>query len=120
MVGNLVSNAIKSSPEGGPITLRIGREAAAWRANRDWAGLSVRDQGIGGIGIPPAGLPFIFGRFQRAGNVAGHLAGTGIGLASVRQIVEQRGATVTVASRAGTGATFTVRLSMRPRQENGP
>ena len=53
--------------------------------------ITVQDHGVG---IPPQDLPYIFERFRRAQNVVGHVHGTGIGLASVQQIVEQHGGTV--------------------------
>jgi signal transduction histidine kinase len=49
-------------------------------------------------------------RYYRAGNVRGRIAGTGIGLAGVRQIVEQHGGAVAVESTEGHGTTVTVRL----------
>jgi signal transduction histidine kinase len=49
-------------------------------------------------------------RYYRAGNVRERIAGTGIGLTSVRQIVEQHGSAVAVESREGHGTTVTVRL----------
>ena len=74
-----------------------------------WAILRVRDDGIG---IPAAELPRIFEPFYRGSNVAGKIAGTGIGLAGARQIVEQHGGSLTVASREGAGSTFTVCLPL--------
>lgn len=68
-----------------------------------------------GVGIPAADLPKVFERFQRAGNVGG-IRGTGIGLASSRQSVEQHGGTITVASQPGEGAAFTVRLPLAKSQ----
>src|SRR6185312_10561344 len=79
------------------------------RADGPVAVLAVRDQGLG---IPAADLPHVFERFHRAAAVRGHIAGTGIGLASVAQIVHQHGGSVAVASREGAGATFTVRLPL--------
>ncbi len=108
VVANLVSNAIKFSPHGGEITVRIAREEIS---DEPWALLEVRDRGIG---IPAADLPFVFERFRRAENVAGRISGTGIGLASVRQIVELHGGTVVVGSKEGEGAAFTVRLPLPP------
>lgn len=99
---NLVNNAIKYSPEGGKITVRVAREGP-------WAVLQVVDQGIG---IPAADLSRIFERFQRAGNVIGRIAGTGIGLAGARQIVEQHGGHIAVESQEGVGTTVTVRLPL--------
>jgi signal transduction histidine kinase len=66
------------------------------------------------MGIPAADLPYIFDRFARAGNVVGHIQGTGIGLASARGIVEQHGGTITAESTEGVGSTFTVRLPVGP------
>jgi PAS domain S-box-containing protein len=106
VVGNLLSNAVKYSPEEGPITLHLSREDGAAGPE---AVLTVQDQGIG---IPAADLPYIFDRFRRAGNVVGHIQGTGIGLASALGIVEQHGGTIDVASQEGHGSTFTVRLPL--------
>lgn len=101
---NLVSNAIKYSPAGGPITLDVSREQGA-----DWAVLTVKDRGIG---IPEADQPYVFDWFRRAGNVEGRIRGTGIGLASVRQVVEQHGGTISVESQEGEGSSFTLRLPL--------
>jgi PAS domain S-box-containing protein len=108
VVANLISNAIKYSPQGGEITVRV---AADDDAAGHWAVLTVSDQGVG---IPRADLPHIFEGFHRAGNVAGQIAGTGLGLASARQIVEQHGGTISVESQEGVGSTFTVRLPLAP------
>jgi excisionase family DNA binding protein len=102
---NLLSNAIKYSPEGGRITVAIADE----EVGGPWAVLTVRDQGLG---IPAADLPRVFERFQRARNVEGRIGGTGVGLASARQIVEQHGGTIAVESAEGMGSTFTVRLPL--------
>jgi signal transduction histidine kinase len=104
VLDNLIGNAIKYSPNGGDIVLTVCREPST---DGDTAVLSVRDRGLG---IPAADLPRVFDRFHRGGNVVGRVAGTGIGLAGVRQIVEQHGGVITVESREGAGSTFTVRL----------
>jgi signal transduction histidine kinase len=103
---NLLSNAIKYSPAGGTITLSIRPETAE---GAPWAILVVQDQGLG---IPAADLPRIFERFQRARNVEGQIGGTGLGLAAVRQVVEQHGGRVQVESEEGVGTTVTVRLPL--------
>jgi PAS domain S-box-containing protein len=105
VLGNLLGNAVKYSPAGGEIVVRVGREEDAAGA---WAAIAVADRGVG---IPARDLPRIFDRFRRGGNVGG-IAGTGIGLAGARQIVEQHGGTISVASEEGVGSTFTVRLPM--------
>ena len=106
VLGNLLANAIKYTPDGGQITLSVTWEEAA---DGDWAVLTVQDQGVG---IPSGDLPRIFERFFRAGNVAGQIQGAGLGLASARQVVEQHGGTITVDSQEGVGSTFSVRLPL--------
>jgi len=106
-IGNVLINAIKYSPEDTDITIRLARET---EEEHSWAVLTIQDQGIG---IPASDLPHIFDRFHRARNVAGHIAGTGIGLASARQIIERHGGTITATSTEGTGSTFTIRLPLR-------
>lgn len=103
VLGNLLSNALAYSPRGGAVTMTVDRE------QDEWAIVQVSDQGLG---IPAADLPHIFESFHRGGNVAGRIAGSGIGLAAVRQIVEQHGGTITVESREGEGSTFTARLPL--------
>ncbi len=108
VLANLLSNAVKYSPKGGEIVVRVER---ARDLAGEWAVLSVSDQGVG---IPAEDLPFIFDQFRRSENVVGHIAGTGIGLAIVRQVVEQHGGSITVHSRQGAGSTFIVRLPLTP------
>lgn len=105
-LSNLLSNAVKFSPKGGKIDVRVERKEDAAGM---WAVLSVTDQGIG---IPAVDLPHLFERFHRGGNVTGLIAGTGIGLAGAKQIVEQHGGTIWVESEEGKGATFTMSLPM--------
>ena len=106
VLGNLLGNAIKYSPDGGEILVRLWREEDEHGA---WALLAVRDEGVG---IPALDLPLLFERFRRGANVAGRFAGTGIGLAGAKQVVEQHGGAISVTSAEGRGATFTVRLPM--------
>jgi signal transduction histidine kinase len=103
---NLLGNAIKYSPQGGAVTVRIAREA---ERGVEWVVLAVRDAGLG---IAPADLPHIFQPGYRAAGVAGGQQGSGLGLAIARQIVEAHGGTITVASQLGRGSTFTVRLPL--------
>lgn len=110
-LANLISNALKYSPEESEVTIRISEERpdADGNAVSRWAVVAIEDRGVG---IPSADLPHIFEWFRRAGNVAGHIRGTGVGLASVRQVVEQHGGMIGVQSMEGEGSTFTVRLPM--------
>ncbi len=103
MVGNLVSNAVKYTPEGGAITLSLFRDG-------DRACIEVADTGMG---IPPENLPHIFDRFYRVDKARSRAGGgTGLGLAIVKGIAEQHGGRVTVASEPGKGSTFTVWLRL--------
>jgi signal transduction histidine kinase len=106
VIANLLDNAVKYSPDGGVIDVRLSTEVVAGRRQ---AVLTVRDQGMG---IPAADLAHIGEAFYRAGNVAGVVRGTGIGLAGVKQLVAQHGGTVTFASAEGSGTTVTVRLPL--------
>ena len=109
VIGNLVDNAIKYSPNGGLVEVRVQRESDE-ASGSDWAVLAVRDQGVG---IPAAELERIFERFQRGANVVGRIAGTGLGLASARHIVDAHGGAILVDSQEGGGTTFTVRLPLQ-------
>jgi Response regulator receiver domain/Histidine kinase-, DNA gyrase B-, and HSP90-like ATPase len=62
--------------------------------------------------IPVADRSRIFERFQRGRNVEGQVAGSGVGLAGVRLVIEQHGGSVGVESQEGVGSTFTVRLPL--------
>ena len=103
VLSNLVDNAVKYSPDGGTVVMKLHDDPDT----EGWVRLSVRDEGIG---IPAADLPHIFQRFYRGTNVAGRISGMGIGLAGSRQIVEQHGGSLTVESAEGAGTTVMVRL----------
>ncbi|HZU66009.1 MAG TPA: ATP-binding protein [Ktedonobacteraceae bacterium] len=106
VISNLISNAIKYSPDGSEVVIEMMREDDEATS---WAVLKVRDQGIG---IPAKDLPFIFDRFHRGSNVVGRIEGTGLGLASARQIIEHHGGTIEATSQEGAGSTFIVRLPL--------
>ena len=100
---NLLQNAIKYSPKGGPVTLRVeqqGHEVC----------VAVSDQGIG---IPREALPQLFQRFYRAPHQAtGGIEGLGIGLYIVKEIVTLHSGTIMVESTEGVGSTFTICLPL--------
>jgi signal transduction histidine kinase len=96
---NLLSNAVKYSPTGGPVTLKLAREAEHVR-------IDISDQGIG---IPTQDLDHLFDTFRRGSNV-GTISGTGLCLAIVKRAVDLHGGTLSLSSEAGRGTTFTVRV----------
>ena len=105
VVVNLVSNAIKYTPEAGTIAIRLEPDGPALR----W---SIRDSGIG---VPASSQPRLFEKFYRADNVVTmETEGTGLGLYLVRLIMEQLGGRVWCESEEGAGATFLFTL---PRAE---
>jgi signal transduction histidine kinase len=100
---NLMGNAIKYSPEGGPIEVTIRAESVTHEAL-----LSVSDHGMG---IPQRDLAHIFERFARAGNVQTYgIGGTGLGLYLCRELVELHGGRIWCESAEGRGSTFFVAL----------
>jgi PAS domain S-box-containing protein len=98
VVTNLIANAIKYAP-GKPIEITVQARPAVAR-------LCVKDHGLG---IAPADLDRIFGRFERAGAAQG-IGGLGLGLYIARELVEAHGGTIQVRSRPGLGSEFTVNL----------
>ncbi|MFD2261370.1 ATP-binding protein [Lacibacterium aquatile] len=101
-VGNLVSNALKYSPPGEPVTVTAG-------SHEDDVLISVIDRGVG---IPETERDRILGRFYRASNVA-MTPGTGVGLYFVDQIVRMHSGMLDVDSRLGEGSRFTIRLPIQ-------
>ncbi len=105
VIDNLVSNAIKFTPTGGHIVVRVAGRG-------EHVVLSVCDPGMG---IPEDEQADLFQRFFRtrgANNAA--IQGTGLGLSIVKEIVESHGGTIGFTSREGLGTTFTVELPVIP------
>jgi signal transduction histidine kinase len=105
VLGNILSNAVKFTPDEGEIWIR----AARYRSS---VTITVTDTGVG---IAPEFLPHVFDRFTQAqaGRTRSH-GGLGIGLSLARKLVELHGGTIDVRSDgAGKGATFVVRLPVR-------
>jgi signal transduction histidine kinase len=99
----LIDNAMKYTPQGGSISVRLAAEGGA-------AVLTVRDTGIG---IGPEQLPHIFDRFWRADKIRSReMGGAGLGLSIARVIAEHHGATITAESELGRGSTFTVAVPL--------
>ncbi|RDJ27794.1 PAS domain-containing protein [Bosea caraganae] len=103
-LANLVSNAAKYSPDDQPIIVDAATDDRS-------VTLTVRDRGIG---IPEDEIPRLFERFFRARTAAG-IEGTGMGLHFAREIVHLHGGSISVSSRQGHGAAFTVTLPRERR-----
>ncbi|WP_437637615.1 ATP-binding protein [Sorangium sp. So ce854] len=101
---NLVSNAIKHSPAGKWVLLRLSKELGAGHG-QELVHVDVIDHGAG---VPPELLPRIFDRFV----TGGYAAGIGLGLYLASRIAAAHGATLTVNSPPGGGATFRLSLPM--------
>lgn len=103
---NLLDNGCKFSLPEQPVEVVLRRKGVGIDG---WAILEVRDRGVG---IPKQDLTLVFEQFVRGANVSGTIAGSGIGLAGVKQIVEQHGGSIDVESIENQGSTFTVRLPL--------
>lgn len=103
VVVNLLTNAIKFTPERGWIEVSLQRHGA-------WAAIDVADNGAG---IAPEFLPHVFDRFRQGPASAREHGGLGLGLAIARHLVEAHGGEIEARSAgAGQGATFTARLPL--------
>jgi signal transduction histidine kinase len=111
VIWNLVSNAIKFTPAGGRVVVRLGGDDTH-------AEIAVHDTGVG---IAPDVLPFVFDRFRQAdSSLTRRFGGLGLGLAIVRHLVELHGGSVHASSAGtGTGAAFAVRLPLHPSPPGG-
>jgi signal transduction histidine kinase/HAMP domain-containing protein len=111
VLDNLVSNALKFTPPGGRVAVRLSADGGRAR-------IEVADTGVG---IPAGDLPHLFDRFYRARNVAERaIPGLGLGLMIVRAIAEAHGGAVMVRSEVGRGTTFTVLLPLRAPDGDEP
>lgn len=107
VLDNLLDNAIKFAAERKEITVRVARAG-------EEAFVAVQDRGVG---IAPEHQERIFESFYRVeGDLVKKTRGTGIGLALARRIVDAHHGRITVRSRAGEGATFTVWLPLAPEK----
>lgn len=107
VIWNLLSNALKFTPQGGRVEISVRREASR-------LAITVADNGVG---IKKDFLPHVFDRFRQAdASTTRRHGGLGLGLAIVKHLVEQHGGTVTVSSAGDMqGASFTVRLPLGTR-----
>ncbi len=101
---NLLSNALKYSPDGGPIEVSI-------QADQHDATVRIEDQGVG---ISDEEQARLFQPFQRGAAASRGISGTGLGLYITRQIIEQHGGSISVSSAPGESTTFTFCLPLIP------
>lgn len=94
---NLLTNAIKFSPEGGTVRVQVGKDP------EDRVVFSVRDHGPG---VPKAEQPLVFGKYYRASTLQDRFHGTGLGLYIAKHIVEAHGGKIWMESEPGQGSTF--------------
>jgi signal transduction histidine kinase len=100
---NLLSNALKFTPEGGAIDVRV-------RPTADEVEIAVKDTGVG---IAPGEQDAVFEEFRQVGSAAKKIEGTGLGLAISRKFVELHRGKIWVTSQMGAGSTFTFTLPRR-------
>lgn len=106
----LLDNAVKFTPEGGRVTVRVARAAGqAW--------IEVDDTGAG---IPAEQLPHVFDRFFRGDPARGRADGAGLGLSIGRWIADEHGAHIAFVSQPGTGTKVTVRFASATSEWDPP
>lgn len=104
VIGNVLGNAMKFTPDGGRVAVRMRRDGSS-------AVVEVSDSGEG---IEPSVLPYIFDRFRQGEARGERQSGLGLGLAITRHLVEMHEGSVQARSEgAGKGSTFTIRLPLR-------
>jgi len=109
-ISNLMDNAMKYWPDGGIVVVDLYLSA-------NEAMVTVTD---GGIGMTPEQQARIFQRYERVVSDDLNIPGTGIGLYSVKRIIEAHGGSVSVHSVPGRGSTFTVRLPLQLAELQAP
>ncbi|CAI8852010.1 MULTISPECIES: cell wall metabolism sensor histidine kinase WalK [Bacillus] len=106
---NIISNALKYSPEGGTVTYRL-------RDREDMLEISVSDQGMG---IPKENVEKIFERFYRVDKARSRqMGGTGLGLAIAKEMIEAHGGSIWAKSEEGKGTTIYFTLPMAKEEED--
>jgi signal transduction histidine kinase/DNA-binding response OmpR family regulator len=115
VVTNLVSNAVKFTPPGGQLHVKLNSRSAA--AEREFGGTLAITISDTGIGIAPEELPHIFDRFYQVdGTSTREGEGTGIGLAHALELVKLMGGSIEVESELGKGSAFSLSLPIKKEQ----
>jgi signal transduction histidine kinase len=109
IVANLLTNAVKYSPDGGEILVSS-------QAGEGFVEVGVRDHGVG---IAPEFAKRLFSRYERYEKTSGKIIGTGLGLAIARQIVEMHGGRIWVDTTVGSGSDFRFTLPMTLPKASG-
>ncbi len=119
VVSNLLTNAVKFTPAGGTVQLRLSAVTVTDSPSPNYVQITVSDTGKG---ISAEFLPYVFDRFRQAdGSITRADSGLGLGLAIVRHLVELHRGTVRAESPGeGLGATFTVMLPLKQRRSQQP
>lgn len=114
VLSNLITNALRHTPQGGSIVIETGAGSNAERGVR----ILVRDSGTG---IAPQDLPFVFDRFWRGDKSRRGRTHSGLGLAITKQLVLAHQGTIEVQSELGKGSTFIIELPKHPHsQQSAP
>jgi two-component system sensor histidine kinase BaeS len=103
VLSNLISNAIRHTPQGGMISIETETGSSEERSVR----ITVKDTGAG---IASDDLPFIFDRFWRADKSRSGRTHSGLGLAIAKQLIHAHNGTIDVQSELGKGTTFAIEL----------
>jgi two-component system OmpR family sensor kinase/two-component system sensor histidine kinase BaeS len=109
VLSNLISNALRHTPNGRIISIETGTGSSLERSIR----ITVKDSGLG---IAAEDLPFIFDRFWRGDKSRSERTHSGLGLAITKQLIHAHGGTIEAQSVVGKGTTFTIELPEHPQQ----
>jgi PAS domain S-box-containing protein len=113
IVTNLISNAIKFTPEAGAVDVRVTFSAEEAGTSVSAVHITVRDTGVG---IDPSFIPHLFDAFRQESDGVGRThEGAGLGLAITKRLAEMMGGTIDVESEKGVGTRFTVVLPLAER-----
>ena len=108
VITNIISNAIKYTPDGGSITVSV-------TCDNDTATVAIQDTGKG---IKKEDIPKVFDKFRQLENIAHHSDGSGLGMSIAKSIVERLGGSIRIESEPGKGTTVFFTLPAAEKPEN--